>query len=362
MDDARQVEFADNDALIAWCASAGVPVEALSVGPDQVEWRDEDGLTALHLAAAQGKLNVLQWFHRRWPDYIKDPVDYNHPGVFVLAAAAGSIETLNWLTGECGLDPTKQTCRLGSPTSLAASRNQKETIKWLFENGCCLESDEHSTMLNTIKSGHCELVKWLYDEFDEYSQCQSVLDAKWLIFARTAATKGSLPILQFLFEHGTMFLVKDVREVFKVAITSDCGEIVAWMLETRWRRFDPGKFLDLAVQSKSMKSVQHLIMYLGPRHWRILLCVKVSAALGELDILKCLKAYGVDVVASNGSSNRNALMSAAENGRLACVKWLLKQGCQLSARSCGGSTALSLAIREGKHNVVAFLQSLMNVD
>lgn len=359
MDDARQVEFDYNDALIAWCSSAGVPVEALNVDPNQAEWRDEDGLTALHLAAAQGRLDVLQWFHRRWPNYIKDPVDYNHPGVFVLAAAAGSIETLNWLIGECGLDPTMQTCRLGSPTSLAASHNQKEAIEWLVENGCCLETDEHSALLSAIESGHYELVKWLYDEFDE---CQSVVNTKWLDLAMTAATRGSLSILQFLCEHSMTFLVKDMRQVFKVAVKHDHIEIVAWMLETYGSKLRPGLYLDLTVQCNSLKSFQHLIMYLGPNHWRISLCVKVCAAIGDLGFLKCLKTYGVDVIAASGKAKTTALMGAAENGRLACVKWLLKQGSQLSAKSCHGDTALSFAIHSGQHSVVAFLQSLMNVD
>lgn len=81
----------------------------------------------------------------------------------------------------------------------------------------------------------------------------------------------------------------------------------------------------------------------------------IAARLGQVDIAERLLAGGADPDTTS-ALGYTALMWAAQNDHYATVQRLLKYGARKDLRNDAGSTALDLAIRELRADVIALLQ------
>lgn len=78
-----------------------------------------------------------------------------------------------------------------------------------------------------------------------------------------------------------------------------------------------------------------------------------AAYHGHTGIVEWLLAAGAGVDTRN-HKNSTPLMAAAEQGRLECVKVLLREGANKNAKNDHGLTGREYGVREGQHAVVAF--------
>ena len=106
------------------------------------------------------------------------------------AAAAGRLDTLEWLWGRLGGDPAAGVWRIA--IGEAAKAGQLAAVEWLLDRGC--KGNKNHIEL-AASGGHVDVVAllWKHVGLDESKHAE---------LAEEAAQSGSLPMLQWVVDHG----------------------------------------------------------------------------------------------------------------------------------------------------------------
>jgi hypothetical protein len=149
----------------------------------QLQWLLHRGALLPMLAAWDavyaGATGICQWMHEN------DLIDVAYPIMMVEAAARGHLQLCGWLHSiQCPWSD--------DTTSAAAQYDQSETLRWLHENGCPVNTEEfyldavigaeHSTdtLQYLLQQGLFASAELLTESLGYAGGCSNLLAAKWL--------------------------------------------------------------------------------------------------------------------------------------------------------------------------------------
>lgn len=202
----------------------------------------------------------------------------------------------------------------------AAAQNDAATVMQLIQTGAPIDECYGAPLRAALRHKHANIVQIL---LEAGANCQSHSEE----FMRIAALHGDTASLQLLIHHLKNLPIK---------------------------RCDLNRYLDLAITSRDVKSVEVLLdAGANPKH-AYQEPVKTAASVGSVEILRILQQKGADLCAHESQP----LCNAVTEGHVEAVKYLVGAGSNVNAQSC--------SIEEGAKRIVqsgAFLQcALRNGD
>uniref|UniRef100_A0A914CWQ8 Myotrophin n=1 Tax=Acrobeloides nanus TaxID=290746 RepID=A0A914CWQ8_9BILA len=96
---------------------------------DYDEFTDKYGMTVLHMVAARGNLDVVQWLVEHGKANV-EATDNNGRTVLHIAAAQGNLDVVQWLV-EHGADVIATDIDDKTPLNLAEERKKKQITEYL---------------------------------------------------------------------------------------------------------------------------------------------------------------------------------------------------------------------------------------
>lgn len=357
---------------------------------ENLELRDENGMTALHHAAAKGHLDVLRvlldsggkvWvqdcrastaLHHaarngrtgairllRANDADPEVRDAHGSAALHDAALHGQMSALLLLL-EYGTDIYVQNNEGGTALSLAARGGHAQVVKMLLAQEMSDEIDYGKAMLNASAEGHLQVVRLLLARIPKTNQ-NSQLFNKALY---DASAGGYGPIIRLLLDHGAEINHHQVEagNALKAAAYKRHLRIVQLLLQ---RGADVNLNLGFdgtALHSALLSGKEAIIRQLCEAgadvntYGKLYGCMLEAAIKsGNPDIVEMILEQGVDpneMVPLYG----NGLQMAAARGEEAIVRHLLNYGADINARGCfGGTNALMAACASGHASVVRLL-------
>ena len=202
----------------------------------------------------------------------------------------------------------------------AAAQNNAAIVIQLLQAGTPINEFNGAALRAALRYKHANIVQIL---LEAGANCQSHSEE----FMRIAALHGDAASLQLLIHHLKNLPIK---------------------------RRDLNRYLDLAITSRDVKSVEVLLdAGANPKH-AYQEPVKTAASVGSVEILRFLHQKGADLCAHESQP----LCNAVTEGHVEAVKYLVGAGSNVNAQSCG--------IEEGAKRIVqsgAFLErALRNGD
>ena len=277
---------------------------------------DEEGTTALMYSAANGKLDCVKYLRKQKADI--NTINREGNTALLLSAFNGHLPCVEYLVQE-GADIHTIDKEGNTALILSAWEGHLACVKWLLQQGPDVNT--------TNKSGSTALM---------YS-----------------ALSGKLDCLKYLVEQGAA-----VNASSNNGFTAFLGSVYQGHLEGVKYLVQHGADIKAQVQGNTaLQFAQHhrdVVDYLTQYEaalpdWFTAAERGNTALLGEL-----YDKYSINVNAMNKDGN-TALIYSAFNGKLDCVKYLVKQGADLRWQGQQNKTALQWAQEAAKDDVVNYL-------
>lgn len=301
-------------------------------GPARVNQRDGRGWTALHSAASAGHSNAVRILARSGATM--NAFDNEGRSALVLAVEKGHTDTVVELL-EAGTDVNASDPRGWSPICAAIMTNQLEMLTLLLALGADPSAPDKggwSPLIFAIASSdQINKDRALLDTLLEAGADPKVANIAGLTPLESAARGGDAYAAERLIAHGASpneHLAGDLTPLF-YAIQEQSENCVSVLLENG---------ADANV--------------LFPGAWTPVLH---AAKIGNLDILRQLKAMGANLSHICVPEGWSALHLAAQAGHRTAVKWLLEEDVDKELKDADGKTAMDLAITERHLTVVSAL-------
>ena len=287
----------------------------------------KDGHTALHIAAEEGKLDVLRLLTAGGAN-LHALIENDTNVIMSALQGTGDCDCLRWLI-EQGIDVNQ--CNKKGMTAIhhAAEKGNLDVLKLLKINRGNIHAETKNggnSIMSVLRgTGDYDTLRWLINEKVDMNHCNK----KGLTAVHYAAQKGNLIVLKLLKESGANIHAQ--RENGGTCImsaskgTGNC-ETVKWLIEQ-----------DIDVNHCDEEGFT---------------AVHNAAQKGNLHILKLLKASGanIHVQTKNGC---NPIMSASRGtGDCETMKWLIEQDIDVNHCNEEGFTAVHNAAQKGKLDVL----------
>jgi len=265
---------------------------------------DKEGGTLMHLAAKEGRVDVLVMLKERGADVVNARDNRNSTPMH-WAARGGHIEAIKWLE-EQGADINAKSKGGVTLMQWAASGGQVEAMKWLKERGADITGKDEldRLMCQAATSNSIEAMEWLKE------QGADVNAKNYFTPMLMAVTRGNLEAMKWLKEQGADLNVRSpVAGLTLMQSAAWRGQVEAM----KWLKEQEGWGAD--VNAKDELDSTHM-------HW--------AARGGQVEAMKWLKEQGADVNAK-GRFGETPMHLAAEYGHIKVMKWLKDQGVDVNA-------------------------------
>uniref|UniRef100_A0A7S1MY34 SAM domain-containing protein n=1 Tax=Hemiselmis andersenii TaxID=464988 RepID=A0A7S1MY34_HEMAN len=311
-----------------------------------LEWRDNEGFTALHIAAFAGDPNSVKVLMEGKADVNGQNDDGNTP--LHLAAMTGQINACRVLVeeGKCMVNPTNMYSF--TPAHLAAYAGHRHVLKFLIDEAM---ADIHSQNDDGLTCLHCAVMT-----------CNMPLvryiATRWPSTLEQQAQGGETPL------HAAI-VTQQPNEMIRCLL--QCGARVST------KNFEGANGHQISVDCEAPLSVQRLLFYVlraGDDYNRAestldegaaALALIRFAAAGRIEDMKKMFEAGCDVdgVQPGGGT---ALHMAVRKRKDAVIEALLAQGANPQVEDSEGRTPLMLAVEEGKHDEFLMLIAKVHPD
>lgn len=322
----------DNTVITYLCAHGHINIlsELYSRCPYLCVKTNKEGSTPLLFAVQNGHFLIAEWLMEHAGAQIPAKIEGGSFALY-LAGWNGHVETAKWLVGK-GADVEQRTENGETTLMCAAKRGHLDLVRYLVTEGNAkvdAVNENRTALLNACYRGYLDVVKCLVQEG------KATVPGSCSLIA--AAHSGCLKLARFLVDNGSQ--VGEVAQEGKVG----------WLLSLEITA------LLQAVRDGHLELAQWLICNGANINERdhggspLLLRAVGSVAMVKWLVQEC----GVAVSEPNETTGETALISAAYEGQLEAVKWLLREGgAQQNEKTRSGCTALLAALRENQAHVV----------
>ena len=289
-----------------------------------------DGRTILHIAAFEGKLQVVQHICSKYPTLLK-VCDSDGNTVAHDASASGQLDVLKYLL-EKGIDPKSRNYDGCSILHDAAYFGRLEMARYL----CKQYPDMMKIVSNTgytvghaaALGGSVEVLKLLIE-----SNCnQNIVSQDQSTLLHEAAYSGQLQMVQFLCSVYPEMVNARTKNSFTAchyAVQEGHETVVTYFL---------GEMCDANILTSDGETLLHVAAYNGQLGLVKYLCKEFPGLLEMVDI-----------------SGGTVLHAAARGGDIDTMSYLLEQDLDPFVITENGSTLLHLAAYDGRLEIIKFL-------
>ena len=326
-------------------------------GCDPVQ-RNTYGNTPLHLAASNGHLSVVKYYMKHLDH---DPNTANDQGQNCLHIACfrGRMEVIRYLVDECSIDINSKDKEGSTPVILASINGHLAVVEYLITKGCDLLQrgaygfsptdaaiiGEQLSVLKYFKEKDC-------CDFKSVSNIGSTP-------IQTACALGNLDIVKYLVEECSVDFLSVIK--LDIAQYASCTSALLQDEKTWLESLLPKPLLEvvnlclvLSKQGVDPNVVFGNQVRLAPLH--------SAASNGHLLVVEYLIAKRCDPRCRDSMGN-TPMHYAAGNGHLTVVKYFKQQqNCDLNTTNSEGQMAIHLASFFGKIDVVQYLVEECSID
>jgi ankyrin len=350
----RSATIANNLQFVQW---------AIETEPRVLDAVDSNGLGLVIAAIESGATSVLKWFvevrKMEWT-HLRGMFDLT---VVQLAARSGSVEILKWMVSK-GLPLEERWGDAGlTPIQLAAQEARYECIKVLVQAGVDVVRDVDNVDTTCLHwaahNGHDKVVELLLS----MGCVVDAVDTARVTPLMYAATNGHLQVCRMLIEHGAKLdLVSDEQKSpFLYACTSGKVPCAEWLyLKGANPLFCVGQNgLLIAARKNRLKMVQWLLS-----RWPELAegrdsdgdsALALAFSNNFMELGKWFLDHPEYGLTLKDPSLVNAMRTAAGNGHLEPISFLMKKGIAFDQPDEVGNTPLAFAAHFGHEEIIEFL-------
>lgn len=275
--------------------------------------KDSNGNSILHLAALNGRTELVKWLIDRG----MDPTDINKNGdsILHLAALNGRTELVKWLIKEKRIYPDNTNRQGNTALQLAAYGGHTELVKWLITEGKAHSSPKNrngdSLLHMAAASGQIELVRWL---IQDQHMTPNDFNKDYDSLLHIAARYGHTDLVKFLVDDVKVhnYMNKYGDAALHAAAQSGNIELVKWLIDIG---------MNPSYRNTNGDSILHFAAYYG--HQGLVQWLIEERGMGLRDI---------------NNAGDTILHSAAQSGNKALVQWLIAKGCDPRVTNHAGHT------------------------
>ncbi|XP_026828523.1 uncharacterized protein LOC105286418 isoform X2 [Ooceraea biroi] len=322
--------------------------------------KDINGQSPLHIAAAYGRKNIVDFFVKEAGLYVDD-VDNSGKTPLQLAARNGHKDTVKVLLENEANTVTKDVFGL-SPLHYAIRNNHIDIVKILLTkdaNADLIELTSGFTPLHVAaEMGHLELVYFLL----EYKvDINAKNNTDWTPI-HVAALNGHLEIVNALISEGADVnaSVIDGHTPLHYAVKAGHEKIASILLKHGANVNAVDKTYNNTALHYAAKDGHEGIVKTLLKHKASVKTVDgitplhLAVQKGHLGIVTILLEQGVNIHAKD-KNNDTPLHYAVESGHMEVVELLIKNGAEVNAKNCIDETPLHVAALNGNYSIIDLL-------
>jgi len=317
-----------------------------------IDAKDSDNITALYYASSNGHTDVVELLIKNSAN-INAKTNYGLP-IIIEASSKGHSDIVKLLI-DSGVDvDIRDTGENATALINAVRMNHLETAKILIDNGAnvnAIHGDHWTSLTYASSNKNIAMIKLL----EKNGAGKEDLSDKAYLFK--AVAKGGLAKVKSLINAGMDVNTRDNYGMIALVNASRNGhtEIVKFLIDNG---ADKSYFEDALIATSNIDIVKLLIDYgvdinASNRYYNNALTL--AAVYGYSDIVKLLIENGANINYA-GEEGSTALMNASSQNHIEIVKLLLDNGADVNAINLSGDTALVLASQFGYKNIIKLLK------
>ena len=288
------------------------------------------GFTPLHFATIRNNERTARWLVNECGAPVN--VEGNAGTTPMMCAAhVGNIELMKFLRDHGGTFAS----RTKPIVAVAAGRGNLPAVKWLYKQGCELDSvspSGSSALMHAASRGHKDIVVWLAKKGCDFNRTNDEGDTalSW------ASEQGRHSVVKWLVKHGANSIHTNRFGLFPISLAASNGHlnIIEWLLANG---------CPLEPRLLPMRS---LTLTNAARH-------------GQLQVVRFLVTHcQVSPLAMDGVG-KSSLQYACERGHVEVFRYFIED-CSLSLdyRASRGRTLSILAAHYGKLDILRYIYSV----
>ncbi len=293
--------------------------------PGLINFKDERGVSTLHIAAESGQLGIIKFLIKNGLD--KDMQDINKMTPLIYASRSGKIDLVKFFV-ELGANMNQQTQTGRTALHWAGKNNHQHVMEFLFKKGANKEIKDlrgRTPLLATLlKNGDA-------DTFKIFVKYGANLEAK---IRRTsviiqAARNGYSEIVNILLENKVK-VDKENNSLFYSSVNNGLFKLFK-------------VFVKMGIDFNLMKK----------NGWDLL---HSAANGGSVEITVIILKKGFDINKQN-RFGWTPLHSAAYSGHLQILEKLIDNGAEINKKTFSGKTAYNMAVKNEFKDIAELLKS-----
>ena len=293
--------------IVRWLIEQGV----------DINYCGEDHLTAAHVAANFGNLDVLKLLHKHGANIQLVRSD-GFNCIMSTSDGTGDRDTMSWLI-EQGLDVN--CCGEDHITAAhcAAHKGNLDVLKLLHKHGANIfqvrSNGFNCIMSASLGTGDCHTVAWLIGQGLDVNYC----NREYLCAVDCAAHRGNLHTIKLLKKHGANIYGTNAFKA--VLLGSNDYDTMNWLIE---------QGVDMNCCDKENFSAVHY-----------------AARDGNLDMLKLFHMNGANIHQVTDDGMNCTMLAIIGTGDCKTVSWLVEQGVDVNYCDNTGFTVVHCAAQRG---------------
>ena len=346
-------------------AARGPSLEVIKFILDQklcVEVKDVNGQSPLHIAAAHGRKNIVDFFVKETSVYVDD-LDHRGKTPLHIAAENGHKDIVEILLKNNANTNAKDFTGL-SPVHYAIKNNHIDVAKIMLEQEANVDINEtmggYTSLHIAAEIGYLELVNFLVKNEANVN----ARNDKEGIPLHTAALNGHLEVVQALILKGADVNSRTIDGCTSLhyAIENGHGKIANILLkhganvnavDKTYKNtplhyatiFGHEEIVEALLKSKANANIA-TVEGITPLHFAV--------QNGHLKIVAALLEHGVNIRAKD-KNNATSLHYATESGHKEVAERLIKNGAEINDKTYNDLTALHVAALEGHTDIIELL-------